>query len=166
MLKATSNTLNNVINLIFIAFIALGLVNKAYANEMSIEAEHMLTDKAKGLSTYTGHVIVKDEDITLWADTINVYFDSNNQVEKMDARGQQARFESTQNDQLTNGKATQILYFPQTEQAELIGQASLVQEESTLTGAHIKADLKTEKVEALSNTTQQRIKTTFQPKSK
>ncbi len=166
MSKATLNTLNKILHLVLMPLLIMSLTGKASANEVTIEAEHLLANKTQGLSTYTGNVIVKDEEITLWADTVDVYFDKNNQIQKMVAQGNQTKFHSKQNNQLTEGFADKVLYFPDDERAELIGQAKLSQQESTISGAHIKANLKTEKIEALSNTTQKRIKTTFQPTSK
>lgn len=119
---------------------------------ITIQADHLEYNHQTGTVTHTGHVLVKQADKLLKADSLVIYNQpsssdsSRPSLSKMIAKGtskQLATFQGKMNDNKTfiEGRALSICYFPQTQKLILEGNAFLKKEHDTFTSPTIQFDL-------------------------
>jgi lipopolysaccharide export system protein LptA len=134
---------------------------------ITIEADRAELDEKKGLSTYSGHVILSQGGITITADQLIVE-SQNGQLRHVKALGQPVQY--TQKDQPdqagVNGEAQTMEYHAAEERLTLIGNAKLSQGPNSFSGNRIEYDTRDERVTAtVSETGEERVHVTIQPQT-
>lgn len=125
---------------------------------ITIQADHLEYNHQTGVVTHTGHVVIKQADKLLKADSLVVYNNASSRsgLSKMVAKGtpkQLATFQGKMNDNQTllEGRALTISYFPKNQKLILEGEAFLKKEQDTFTSPSIQFDLAASIVTATKN---------------
>ncbi|HIQ24679.1 MAG TPA: lipopolysaccharide transport periplasmic protein LptA [Persephonella sp.] len=130
--------MRRIILLMIILFtFSFAIENKnAKKSPVLIEADELKYDNENAVAVYKGNVIVKQEDFTLWADKIYIYFsknkNSNNQssnLEKIKAIGN-VRFKRG----VYFGRSEKAEYYEKGKFLKLIGNARLEKEGNIIEG--------------------------------
>lgn len=162
-------------------FVALGLLASICAGKVLAlpsdknetirgSADKLTVDQKNGIATYTGSVIIQQGTLVISADSIVIHTDANNDVEKMVAQGNPARFQQQpEKDQgLVTAAARQITYTPDNQRLLLIENASVEQNGAVMSGPRIDYDLVKEVMKAAGNSSAegnaQRIEIVIPPK--
>lgn len=113
-------------------------------------AEKLTVDQKNGIATYTGSVIIQQGTLVITADSIVIHTNADNDVEKMVAQGNPARFQQQpEKDQgLVTAAAKQITYTPDNQRLLLIEDASVEQNGAVMKGPRIDYDLVKEVMKA------------------
>ena len=116
---------------------------------IEIEAREAVREEASGLTVYQGNVTISQGTIEIRADKVSV-FTSGNKVGRILAEGRPARYQ--QQPEVDSGlvvaQGNAIEYNVETDIILLTGNASLEQQEATLTGERIEYDLRREVIRA------------------
>ena len=134
---------------------------------VTIEADRVDVDDAKGISVYLGNVILRQGAMTLWADELHLQTTAQRELSSVKAVGQPAKFkqdESAEAGEL-RGHATQITYDVTTEYMLFSGEAYFWQCGDEMSGDEVEyhgqqALVKARKVEG----GQGRVQVTLQPR--
>ncbi len=133
-------------------------------------ADKLTVDQKNGIATYTGSVIIQQGTLVISADSIVIHTNTDNDVEKMVAQGNPARFQQQpEKDQgLVTAAAKQITYTPHNQRLLLIEDASVEQNGAVMSGPRIDYDLVKEVMKAAGNSSTdgnaQRIEIVIPPK--
>lgn len=113
-------------------------------------AEKLTVDQKNGIATYTGSVIIQQGTLVITADSIVIHTNADNDVEKMVAQGNPARFQQQpEKDQgMVTAAAKQITYTPDNQRLLLIEDASVEQNGAVMKGPRIDYDLVKEVMKA------------------
>lgn len=109
---------------------------------IEIEADFAELDDQRGVTIYTGNVIVTQGSLRLWGDKLTVNYSEDQELERAYLEGQPARFRQRPEgkDEETQGEAMQIEYHAQESLLYLIEEARLEQGGKLLTGHRITYD--------------------------
>jgi lipopolysaccharide export system protein LptA len=145
-----------------------------------IEADQAEISEQQGVMTYTGHVLLRQGDIELRADTVVVYT-KEGELQRITAQGQPVHYrQQRENEAEIKGVSQRMEYRAKDKRLLLLGQAEFWQGENRFSGNRIQYDPETERVianagEADSTDTEadgspstkpQRVTVTLQPKKK
>jgi lipopolysaccharide export system protein LptA len=110
---------------------------------IEIQSREAIREEAKGLTIYSGDVVIKQGTIEIAADKVTVET-QNNTVVRIVCVGKPARYQQQpESDKaLVVAQGNTIRYDLETDIVLLLENASLIQEEATLTGERIEYDLK------------------------
>lgn len=113
-------------------------------------ADKLTVDQKNGIATYSGSVIIQQGTLVISADSIVIHTNPNNDVEKMVAQGNPARFQQQPDkDQgLVTAAAKQITYTPNNQRLLLVEDASVEQNGAVMSGPRIDYDLVKEVMKA------------------
>lgn len=133
---------------------------------ISIEADSAVFDEMKGLSIYTGNVIITQAGLEIRADKVTV-FSANQQLQRLAARGEPVHFRQRRaGSEDILGEARELDYDIDSEQLLLQDQAWFTQGKSRFSGQRIEYDLRKKRVTANQAADgSQRVKVTLQPKA-
>lgn len=105
---------------------------------IDISADHLVVDEQQGTAIFSGGVVVKQEDMTIYAEQLTLHRDQQNQqIARIDASG---GVKVVQLDRV--GTAREARYDQLEETLVLIGDATLRQGPNSVSGAEIILDLK------------------------
>ncbi|HEY9037047.1 MAG TPA: lipopolysaccharide transport periplasmic protein LptA [Pseudomonadales bacterium] len=135
-----------------------------------ISADQAEQDEQRGITTYSGHVVISQGSIRMTADEVIIYSEQG-EVSRMDARGTpavlQQQPDANKGPVWARGKL--VRYHLTDEHLELIGDASLEQENSTVRGERIDYYIQKRLVKAASQSKgsdAQRVEVVLPPKPK
>lgn len=156
------------LSFIFVSF-ALASTNDTQ-QPITIEANHAELDEQKGISIYTGNVILQQGGIKITADKLTVHLNNGN-LQHITIEGDPVHF-SQQRDDLENitGTSLRMEYDAERKRFLLIDSAELLQGKNRFSGQRIQFDPEKEKVIATGSTGEsgkstQRVQITIQPKA-
>jgi len=138
---------------------------------VSLEANSAVMDEAKGYYIYSGDVVVTQGTMTIHADSIEIIMDSNNNIERFLAKGNdstQAHLQQTteSDGSLLEAWADELNYNLAKDIILLTGSAALHQKGNQFSGDKIEYAVGEEKVKASAEpNTKQRVKMIFNPGS-
>ncbi|WP_018868066.1 MULTISPECIES: lipopolysaccharide transport periplasmic protein LptA [unclassified Thioalkalivibrio] len=146
--------------------LASPLVAQQQALPVEITADHAEMDDRRGVSTYTGDVIVVRGDMTLEADKVYVRSRDRRPYE-MEAHGEPARLESPdpETGEMRIATALRIDYLLNEDRVILTDQAHVVTAAEEARGKRIVYDLETDIIEAeRGETDDERVRIRIQPR--
>jgi len=116
---------------------------------IEIQSHEAIREEAKGLTVYSGDVLIRQGTIEIAADKVTV-INKGNQVVEIVCVGKPARYQQLPkaDGTLVVARGNTIQYNLENDMILLLENASLVQEEATLTGERIEYDLKQEVIRA------------------
>ncbi|MGD9660125.1 MAG: lipopolysaccharide transport periplasmic protein LptA [Porticoccaceae bacterium] len=116
---------------------------------IEIQARQALRNEPKGLTVYEGNVTIRQGTIFIQADKVSIY-NLGNKVNRIVCIGTPAQFQQKPktDSPLVIAKGNTIEYNLETDTIVLQKNASLIQDESTLSGERIDYDLKQEIIRA------------------
>ena len=138
---------------------------------VSLEANSAVMDEAKGYYIYSGDVVVTQGSMTIHADSIEIIMDSNNNIKRFLAKGNdstQAHLQQTteSDGSLLEAWADELNYHLAKDIILLTGNAALHQKGNQFSGDKIEYAVGEEKVKASAEpNTKQRVKMIFNPGS-
>jgi len=135
-----------------------------------ISANQAEQDEQRGITIYRGNVLITQGSIRMTADEVIIYSE-NGDVSRMDARGAPAVLQQkpAADKGLVFARGSLVRYHLDSEHLELIGQASLEQEGSTVRSERIDYYIQKRLVKAAANgngETNQRVEVVLPPKPK
>lgn len=95
-----------------IIFISLFCILGLYAEELKVLSENFRADQPKGVSIFTGNVIVTKGLDELNASKVTIYTDSNRKPTKMVAEGDVSFYIVTEQKEKYRGKSQKAVYLP------------------------------------------------------
>lgn len=131
---------------------------------INIVADHAEADDAKGVSTYTGNVILTQGTLRIRGAILHVYYDKDHRMTKLVAEGDPAHFRQLpDNSQVyEHAEAKRMEYYAQRDVVILLRDARWWQGEQKITGERIVYNSRAGRVEAQSGTTgKQRVHVTI-----
>lgn len=140
-------------------------VNKHKA--ITIEADRATLDEKRGISTYTGHVLLTQGNIKIQADTLIVH-SKKGELSHVTATGTPVHYaqKGIRSAEDINGEANIMEYFAREKRLLLLENAKLSQGGNAFSGNRIDYDTEKEVVTAaVSESGEQRVQVTIQPKS-
>jgi len=131
---------------------------------IEIEANQAMRDDARGLTVYEGDVVITQGSILIRADKVSIFGDGR-QVTRVVGEGNPAHYEQVPEvgKAPVVARARTISYEVGSEKIILTRDASLRQEEATLTGERIEYDLLQEIIRAQGGDDNQRIRMVIPP---
>jgi len=135
---------------------------------ITIEADKAKIDEKQGLSTYTGHVVLKQGGIRINGDQLMVY-SHKGALEKLVATGQPVVYFQKGETDATDitGQAERMEYYASKNELILLESAKLSQGPNQFSGNRITYDTQRKVVSAtVSETGKERVQVTIQPKKK
>lgn len=164
-------TLTNLIilkaSLFIVAF--LGLPNQAWSEQnqpIQIEADQLDSQDAKGVTRYTGHVVITQGETIITGDQVELIHPER-QLNTLTASGDPATFTHYDPLQQTkiNGHAQTIIYYAKERKIHLIGHAFLAQHDThKIQGPRLVYDLNSQTLQAGSTDQQTgRVRMTIEP---
>jgi len=142
---------------------------------INIEADRAEISEAKGMSTYTGNVILSQGGIEIKADTVTVYV-LDAQLQRITAEGNPVHYRQQRTDEDdVRGVSQRMEYLADTKRLLLLGGAELWQGINRFSGHRIQYDPEAERVVASGSSLEapgspaqdgQRVTVTLQPKKK
>ncbi len=155
--------------IVFSIFLALIFIsssfseNKKSVEPIVIEANELVFNQKSNKAVYTGNVIVKKGDMTLYADKMEIFLDRNGDISKIVATGDVRFYKKPDKE----GRGNIAIYEKKSDTITLKGQnAVLKQGENIVEGEFIVYHIDTEITEVKSNKKKQRVKTVLFPKEK
>lgn len=147
-------------------------VSPARDQPITIEADGATIDEKKGVSIYSGHVVLKQGDIQITADKLIVHHQQG-KVTHVTAEGKPVHYRQQgkrQQGKTTaediEGEAKTMEYFAEDERLLLLEGAKLSQGGNAFSGNRIDYDIKGDVVTAgVSQSGRERVQVTIQPKS-
>lgn len=135
---------------------------------ITIEADRAEIDDRKGVSTYTGNVIMIQGGVRVEAEQITAYT-REGELLRIQAQGEPVRFQQArENEETIHGRSLKLDYDAQSEYLLLLNNAELWQDKDHFSGERIEYDVKQEKVLATGGKqpgqTKQRVQVTIHPK--
>lgn len=134
---------------------------------LELSADKAELDNAKGVSVYTGSVVLVQGTMTITGDKLTVYLNENNELKKLIVIGQPATYQQIPEGQEKYVKAnapTMEYYANAPERVELLGGAKLSQGKNTFTGETITYLVQEDRANAVGG--KERIKITIVPEKK
>jgi lipopolysaccharide export system protein LptA len=141
----------------------------------TIDADRVDVDDKKGISTFTGNVVMTRGSIKMTADKIIVYRDPQRGVDRVHATGKLARYRQRPDKKPKDviAEAESIVYDANKSVVVLNRRAQVYQGKDRFSGDRIVYDIKEDKVQAKSapasekgGKKKQRVRITLQPKKK
>ncbi|BCG65327.1 MAG: lipopolysaccharide export system protein LptA [Methyloprofundus sp.] len=135
---------------------------------ITVDSDAGFYDEKKGLSIYTGDVVVIQGSMRLGADKLVVYLE-NREIQKMVATGRPVKFRQTPEagKEDVHGNSLTAEYFPETKLLILLESAVVWQGENSTKSERIEYDRLREVLKAGDTTsTNKRVHVILQPKSK
>ena len=156
--------------IIFSIFLMLTVLTVSFAENKDnnkqpvvIEANELVFNQKANKAVYIGNVIAKKGDMTLYADKMEIYLDSNSDVKKIVATGNVKFYKKPDRE----GRGNIAIYDKNSDTLTLKGNnAVLKQGENIVEGKVIVYHISTEITEVKSNKKKQRVKTILFPKDK
>ena len=128
-----------------------------------IEANELIFEQRSNKAVYTGDVVVKKGDMTLYADKIEIFLDKSNDISKIIATGNVRFYKKPDKE----GRGEIVIYEKKSNSITLKGKnAFLKQGDNIVEGEVIVYHIDTETTEVKSNKKKQRVKTILFPKEK
>ncbi len=164
--------LRPLINNLLLAF-TLSLSSLAHAlptdqdEPIYVEADSANIDEAKGITRYTGSVIITQGSMVLKGETVDLLRGNDDTINQIISKGAPAYFEQRpQLDQeITYATGSTLDYTVSSQLLLITGDAKVTQGGDEFTGAKINYDMANSKVKAFSNESgSQRVKMVLQPK--
>lgn len=159
---------------LLLAFICIGIAGNAYARRedsqqpITIEADKAKVDEKKGVSTYTGNVLLRQGSIQIKSDELQV-LSKNGGLDKLVATGKPVIYLQSGDVEKGDivGEAYKMEYFANEGKLILLENAKLSQGQNMFSGNRIAYDTQKEIVSAaVSEQGTQRVQVTIQPKQK
>ncbi len=167
-----------VVMLSMVLFLVVGISSASKEDTqqpINIEADRAEISEAKGMSTYTGNVILSQGGIEIKAEIVVVYA-RDGQLQRITAEGNPVHYQQQRsNEKDVLGVSQRMEYTAETKRLLLLGNAELWQGINRFSGHRIQYDPEKEQVIASGNNTgehastkqdQQRVTVTLQPKKK
>jgi lipopolysaccharide export system protein LptA len=134
---------------------------------MTIEADRVELDDAKGVSTYHGNVKVTQGTLVLTGDLMTVH-SKGNDVQKVIMLGNPATYRQRPDgkDQDVRAKAERMEYYVDPERVILLKQAEVLQRGDILRSERIEYDVASDQVNAGTSKPDERVRITIQPRSR
>ncbi len=155
--------------IVFSIFLALAFIsfsfgeNKQNTEPIVIEANELVFNQKSNKAVYTGNVIAKKGDMTLYADKMEIFLDKTGDVSKIIATGNVRFYKKPDRE----GRGNIAIYEKKSNTITLKGKnAILKQGENLVEGEVIIYHIDTEITEVKSNREKQRVKTILFPKEK
>lgn len=137
---------------------------------IKVESDRAEHNQREGIMIYEGSVQMSQGSLVIKADKITIRFDSEDQVERVIAEGSPAYFEQKPavDEPLVTAEARNIRYDVDLEKLQLLKDAWLKQEQSTLKGNVIDYDIANEivKAEGQTGSEQPRIEMVLPPQNR
>ena len=165
-------SLRPLINNLFLTFTVV-LSGSAFAlptdrdEPIYVEADSANIDEAKGITRYTGDVVITQGSMVLKGDTVDLLRGKDDTINQIISKGTPAYFEQRpQLDQeITYATGTTLDYTVSSQLLLITGSAKVTQGGDEFTGAKINYDMANSKVKAFSSESgRQRVKRVLQPK--
>lgn len=109
-----------------IIFIALLGAFSLYADELKVLSDNFRADQPKGVSIFTGNVIVTKGHDELNASKVTIYTDSNRKPTKMVAEGDVSFYIVTEQKEKYRGKSQRAVYLPNEKEYEFYTKVDLI----------------------------------------
>ena len=155
--------------IVFSIFLALVFIsfsfgeNKQNTEPIVIEANELVFNQKSNKAVYTGNVIAKKGDMTLYADMMEIFLDKDGDISKIVATGNVRFYKKPDRE----GRGNIAIYEKKSDTITLKGKnAILKQSENIVEGELIVYHIDTEITEVKSNREKQRVKTILFPKEK
>jgi len=134
---------------------------------MTIEADRVELDDAKGISTYHGNVKVVQGTLVLTGELMTVH-NKGNDVHKVIMLGNPATYRQRPDgkDQDVRAKAQRMEYYTDPERVILLKQAEVLQRGDVLRSERIEYDVASDQVNAGTSRPDERVRITIQPRSR
>ncbi len=139
---------------------------------INLEADSADIDDLKGISVYTGNVILTQGSMVIKSSKLTIHLDKNKDLEKAVSIGSKkklATFKQRPEGKKTDffARAETMIYYLQKDKIHLLKQAYINQDGDTFSGDKIIYDTKKETVAANSSkkSSHSRVRVTIQPKS-
>jgi lipopolysaccharide export system protein LptA len=136
---------------------------------IKIEADTATIDDGKGFGVYQGNVVITQGTILINADKVTFHYNQKQQLEKVFANGNPARFKQRPDNSTEDlhAKAQQMEYFALKDMLNLLQDAELWQGKDIFTGPRISYDTKQSVIKADKGEKKegQRITVTLQPRT-
>jgi len=132
---------------------------------IKIEADHFLLDESKGVTIYTGNVVVIQGSLKIEGNEVTIY-DNKGKAEKIVAVGSPVKFRQQPQgqDEPVRGESQQAEYLLNQDTIVLIDQATLWQQDNTFSSDRIVYDSRKSLVKAGSKTPgTDRVQVTLEP---
>lgn len=115
-----------------------------------INANSAVHDDRKGVTIYTGDVIISQGSLMIKADIVIIHKNENNEIDRIISTGKPAHLQQQPEPEkeTVHARGRTIKYFLDGELVQLIGNASLIQEDSTVISEQIDYYIKEQKVKA------------------
>lgn len=157
--------------LIFCAGLCMaGWLQAATSEPIMIEADQLDLDPLAGTAVYTGNVTIRQAEMGLNADRVEIQRNDEGQVSQAIATGNPGRFRHRPegSDTAIEGQAQQVIYHVVQRRVELIGQARLRQNGDRFSSARINYLVDQGTLEARSkdpNADDERVRMILEPES-
>ena len=134
---------------------------------MTIEADRVELDDAKGISTYHGNVKVTQGTLVLTGDLMTVH-SKGNDVQKVIMLGNPATYRQRPDgkDEDVRAKSQRMEYFIEPERVILLKQAEVLQRGDVLRSERIEYDVASDQVNAGTSRPDDRVRITIQPRNR
>jgi lipopolysaccharide export system protein LptA len=134
---------------------------------MTIEADRVELDDAKGISTYHGNVKVTQGTLVLTGDLMTVYTEAN-AVDKVIMLGNPATYRQRPDgkDEDVRARAKRMEYYTDPEHIILLKEAEVRQSGDILRSERIEYDVATDQVNAGTSQPDERVRITIQPRGR
>ena len=109
----------------FILIALLGAFS-LYADELKVLSDNFRADQPKGVSIFTGHVIVTKGHDELNASKVTIYTDTNRKPTKMVAEGDVSFYIVTEQKEKYRGKSQRAVYLPNEKEYEFYTKVDLI----------------------------------------
>ena len=134
---------------------------------INIEADSVEIDDGKHTTIYKGHVVMTQGSIHMTAESVRMFYDAEQNLEKVLIRGSPATFRQTPGNkkQDVHAKADKMEYFADKNRLHLIKRATIWQGGDRFSGDHIEYDTFLHVVKARkSKSGKDRVRITIQPR--
>ena len=151
----------------FIYSPVVNAVESDTSEPVTIESNSGFYDDKKGVSIYTGKVIIIQGSMRMDADKVVVYMEKNRKIQKLVATGKPVKFQQTPEagKEDVHGDALTAEYFPETKLLILIQEAVVWQGKNSTASERIEYDRISEVVKAGdSKSANKRVHVILQPK--
>jgi lipopolysaccharide export system protein LptA len=132
---------------------------------INIEADRLELDQSRHISTYSGHVQMRQGSLEIDAERIVFHFDANNQLLWLDIDGNPAEFRQTDdNGKPIQGSALRMKYDEPASLLDLHGQARFQSGQDIVESESISVNTETNALQAGHSSGDQRVRMSIQPK--
>lgn len=120
---------------------------------IKIEADRGELDNARGVTVYTGHVVVTQGSIRITGRKMTIHYNKKNKIEVLVVEGNPATYRQLPDSSKVydQARAKRMEYHKQKNLVTLIGDARVKQEKGSLNGDRIEYDSAHSRVKAISN---------------